>query len=274
MQEEAESKINNGKEILQHIKEIKADYEASPEDAVEEEMSFLDRLNRLVQLVLNDDGFSIYAALDKESLDNWKKKRFSRWLRKTIVTNYKNTFYFVFLASITTFLVSEAVTFYADGNEAQFSTYVKAILTEVAFIFLNGFRTSGFLQTVWVNTLRAGIFSLMLFAISSQTLMSGTIYQTGSKAIQEQVQILEKQITEKEKTIAFYTDKGWGNSVRKLTQEKDSLVSKLLDLKDKQAQGSNEEVSALVKYKSYGQAFFRVLLLLISVLITRRLYSF
>ena len=274
MQDENESKINNGKEILQHIKEIKADYEATPEDVVEEEMSFLDRLNRLVQLVLNDDGFSIYTALDKQSMENWKKKRFSRWLRKTIVTNYKNTFYLVFLVAITTFLVSEAVTFYADGNVADFKTYSKAILTEVAFIFLNGFRTSETLQKIYVNALRAGIFSLMLFAISSQTILSGALYQTNSSAIQEQVQILEKQIAEKEQTIQFYINKGWGNNVKRLAAEKEKLVNKLLELKDKQAQGSNEKVSNLVVYKSYGQAFFRVLLLLISVLITRRLFSF
>ena len=274
MQDENESKINNGKEILQHIKEIKADYEATPEDVVEEEMSCLDRLNRLVQLVLNDDGFSIYTALDKQSMENWKKKRFSRWLRKTIVTNYKNTFYLVFLVAITTFLVSEAVTFYADGNVADFKTYSKAILTEVAFIFLNGFRTSETLQKIYVNALRAGIFSLMLFAISSQTILSGALYQTNSSAIQEQVQILEKQIAEKEQTIQFYINQGWGNNVKRLAAEKEKLVNKLLELKDKQAQGSNEKVSNLVVYKSYGQAFFRVLLLLISVLITRRLFSF
>ena len=274
MQEETESKINNGKEILQHIKEIKADYEATPEDIVEEEMSFLDRLNRLVQLVLNDEAFSIYTALDKQSMDQWKKKKFSRWLKKTIVKNYKNSFYFLFLACITTFLVSEAANFYSEGNVTDLKAYVKAILTELSFIFLNGFRAADLIQKVWVGLLRAGIFSLMLFAISSQTFMNGTLFQASSSAIQEQVVILEKQITEKEKSIDFYVNKGWGNNVKRLTTEKDRLVTKLLDLKDKQAQGSNEKVSNLVVYKSYGQAFFRVLLLLISVLITRRLFSF
>ena len=269
------SKLNNGREILQHIKDIKASYEAQPEaQVVEAEHSFLDKLNRLTQLILNDDSFAIYTALDKESMDKWKKKRFSRWFKKTIVSNYKNTFYFLFLASITAFLVSEAVTFYADGNMADFKTYVKAILTEVSFIFLSGFRSADLKQKIWVNTLRAGVFSLMLFVISSQTIMSGTQFQTNSSAIQEQVEILEKQIAEKEATIKFYIDKGWGNNVRKHTEDKNKLVEKLLELKEKQAQGSNEKVSNLVVYKSYGQAFFRVLLLFISVLITRRLFSF
>lgn len=277
MQDEknANSNLSNGVQILEHIKGIRADYEAKPEsDVVEAEMSFLDRLNRLVQLILNDDSFSVYSALDKDSLDKWKKKRFSRWLKKTIAANYKNTFYFLFLASITAFLVSEAVNFYADGSSADFKTYVKAILTEVSFIFLSGFKSADWKQKIWVNLLRAGVFSLMLFVISSQTIMSGTRFQTNSGAVQEQVQILEGQIAEKEKTIQFYIGKGWGNSVRKATEDKNKLVDKLLSLKEQQAQGSNEKVSNLVIYKSYGQAFFRVLLLLISVLITRRLFSF
>ena len=274
MQDENESKINNGREILQHIKDIKSMYEAQPVDIVEEEMSFLDKMNRLVQLILNDNSFSIYTALQKDSLEKWKKNRFSRWLKNLLLNNWKNTFYFVFLTSITAFLVSEAVTFYADGQVADFKTYVKAILTEVAFIFLSGYAVSNLKEKVWVNTLRAGVFSLMLFVISSQTLMNGTQFDTSSKAIQEQIQILEKQIEEKEKTIKFYMDKGWGNNVRKHTEDKNKLVEKLLELKEKQAQGSNTEVSRLVVYKSYGQAFFRVLLLFISVLITKRIFTF
>ena len=273
MQEEnSENKISNGVEILQHIKDIKAKYEAEPADIIEEEMSFMDKLNRFVHLILYDDSFSVYTALEKSSLIQWKKKRLSRWIKKTITS--KDSFYFIFLASITTFLVSEAVTFYADGNMTDFKTYTKAILTEISFIFLSGYQALGWMQKIWVNILRAGVFSLMLFVISSQTITSGTKFDTNSKAIQEQVQILETQIKEKEKTIQFYLDKGWGNNVRKHTDDKNKLVEKLLELKEKQAQGSNSEVSKLIVYKSYGQAFFRVLLLLISILITRRLFSF
>lgn len=274
MQDENESKINNGKEILQHIRDMKSLYESEPVDVVEEEMTFLDKMNRLVQLILGDDSFSLYTALDKKSLEDWKKHRFSRWLKKTIATNYKNTFYFAFLVAITAFLVSEAVTFYADGGVADFKTYVKAILTEISFIFLSGYKVSNWKEKIWTNTLRAGVFCLMLFVISSQTLMNGTQFDSNSKIIQEQILILEGQIKEKEKTIEFYITKGWGNNVRKHTEDKDKLVIKLLDLKEKQAAGSNSEVSKLVVYKSYGQAFFRVILLFISVLITRRLFIF
>lgn len=264
--------LQNGLDILEHIKGMKADYESKPDDVVKAEMSFMDRLNRLVQLILNDDSFTLYTALSPESMEKWKRNRFKRWFTGLVYS--KKTFYFLFLVSITAFLVGEAVTFYADGNIADFKTYVKAILTEVSFIFLSGFKSADWKQKIWVNTLRAGVFALMLFVISSQTIMSGTKFQTNSTAIQEQIEILEKQIAEKEKTIQFYIDKGWGNSVRKQTEDKNKLVDKLIALKEQQAQGSNEKVSDLVIYKSYGQAFFRVLLLLISVLITRRLFSF
>lgn len=267
------SNLNNGREILDHIKGMRADFEAKPE-VVESEMSFLDRLNRLVQLILNDDSFTVYSALNQESMDNWKKKRFSRWLKKTIVTNYKKTFYLAFLASITAFLVSEAVVFYADGNIVDFKTYIKAILTEVAFIFLSGYKVENWKEKLWVNVLRAGVFSLMLFVISSQTIYNGTKFQGNSESVQAQVELLEQQIAEKEKTIQFYINKGWGNSVRKQTEDKSKLVDKLIALKEEQAKGSNEKISNLVIYKSYGQAFFRVLLLFISVLITRRLFTF
>jgi predicted phage tail protein len=171
-------------------------------------------------------------------------------------------------------LVSEAVTFYADGNIADFKTYVKAILTEVSFIFLSGYMASDLKQKLWVNTLRASVFSLMLFVISSQTILGGVKVDTNAQAIQEQIQVLEEQIEAKEEMIKFYIAKGWGNNARKQSDEKNELVKKLLELKEKQAEGSNKEVSQLVVYKSYGQAFFRVLLLLISVLITRRLFVF
>lgn len=274
MQERNDSKISNGQEILDQIKAMRSDYESRSEDVVKEEESFLDRLNRLVQLILNDDSASIYPALNQDSLKEWKKGKFKRWLKKTITSNYKNTFYFAFLVSITAFLVSEAATFYADGQTPDAKVYIKAILTEVAFIFLSGYKTSDWLSKVWVNALRAGVFSLMLFVISSQTLLSGTQFQGNTSAITQQVQILEDQIAAKEKTIQFYTDKGWGNSVRKQTEEKDKLVTKLLELKEKQAAGSNEAVSQQIVYRSYGQAFFRVILLFISVLITRRIFVF
>ena len=77
MQDDKE-KVENGKEILRQIKNIKSGFESELVDQVEEEMSFLDKVNKLVRTILGDDTLSIYQALDKESLERWKKARFSR----------------------------------------------------------------------------------------------------------------------------------------------------------------------------------------------------
>lgn len=274
MQEKQEEKISNGPEILRQIKEIKSEYQVQEIDEVEQEMSFLDKLNRLVQLILNDSSFSIYTALDKENLENWKRSKLKRAFKNLLYNSPKKILYFLFLSSITIFLVSEAVIFYADGGEVTTSTYAKALLTEISFIFLSGYVSKNLLEKVWVNFLRAGVFSLMLFVISSQTIIGGAEVDSNAKSIQDQIVFLEQQIEEKEKTIEFYQEKGWGVNVRKHTDDKNELVNKLIQLKDLQASGSNTEVSTLVRYKSYGQAFFRVILLFISVLITRRLFTF
>ena len=56
--------------------------------------------------------------------------------------------------------------------------------------------------------------------------------------------------------------------------EKEKLTTKLIKLKEKQAAGATQEVSELIRYKAYGKAFFRVLLLFISILVTRRIFYF
>lgn len=237
-------------------------------------MSFLDKLNRLVQLILNDNSFSIYHALDKESLDKWKKKRFSRWLKRSVVGNFRNFLYFLLLATITGFLVSEALSFYAIDGIITFKTYVKAILTEVCFIFLSAYQSSNKLQAAWVNLLRAGIFSLMLFVISSQTITVGTKNISEIDKIQEQIVLLEEQIEEKNQQLKYYQEKDWPRNYTRTSIEKEELVDKLVDLKEQQIAGKNEDVSKVEEYKMYGKAFFRVLLLLISVLVSRRIFKF
>jgi len=272
---EESGKVKKGKEILDQIKEIKSSYEAEQTDEHEEELSFLDRFNRLIQLILDDETISVYQALDKESLDRWKKKRFSRWFKKLVFSNIHNTMYFLLLATITGFLVSEALSFYSIDGFIDTKTYVKAILTEICFIFLSGYRASGKLQILWVSVLRTGIFCLMMFVISSQTISIGTGTISESDKIQEQVVLLEKQIKEKEKEITYYRDvRNWPLTTKQLVNEKGILVNKLIDLKDKQASGKNQEVSEVERYKMYGRAAFRIILLFISVLITRRIFSF
>ena len=115
----------------------------------------------------------------------------------------------------------------------------------------------------------------MLFVITSETLIQGTKTVSNINVIDQQVKVLEEQIEEKKKTITYYRDvKKWPVTAKQFIKEKDELVQKLIKLKEKQAEGSNKEVSQLVQYKTYGKAFFRVLLLFISMLITRRIFRF
>lgn len=263
-------------EIIQKIKSIQKDYKAELEDNPEEDrLSFLDRINDLIRSIFNDPSMTVYDVFDKEELGKWKKNRLSRKIKNLFLNNYKNTFYFALLVTITGFLVSEALEFYAVNGVIDTKTYVKAVLTEVCFIFLSGYRSDSKIQTIAASGLRVSIFCLMMFVITSKTFMDSTKTSSSTNIIQEQVLILEKQIKEKEKDITYYRDvKQWPNTVKQLIKERDELVKKLISLKEKQAEGSNIEVSDLVRYKAYGNAFFRILLLLISILITRRLFSF
>lgn len=263
-------------EILNKIKDIKENYQTElDEDNKQDSLSFLDKMNDLVRSIFNDSSLTVYDVFDKQELEKWKEKRFSRKIKNFFHANHKNTFYFALLVSITAFLVSEALDFYSSGAALDFKTYVKAILTEVCFIFLSGYRSDTKMQQFAVSTLRVGIFCLMIFVITSKTFMDSTKNSSNTDAIQEQISILEKQIEEKEKDITYYRDvKQWPNTARQLMKERDELVKKLMELKEKQAAGATVQVSDLIRYKAYGNAFFRVLLLFISILITRRLFSF
>lgn len=273
---EKNEKIKNKEEILKQIQQIKSNYEIEKETLEEEELSFLDRLNRLIRLIMDDSSISVYQALDRESLENWKKKRFFRWLKNTFLSGYKNTMYLILLATITGFLVSEALSFYSiDGVIFTPKTYIKAILIETCFIFLNGYKIKGIINNIWVNFLRASIFGLMLFVISSQTLTLGTKAISEIEGIQKQIEFIEGQIKEKEKEIVYYRDvKNWPNNTRERILEKEVLVKKLISLKEEQAKGKDIRLSKIEEYKMYGRAIFRVLLLFVSVLITRRIFSF
>lgn len=270
MQEKNE-KVKNGKAILDQIKFMQDEYEASQVDHQEEQMEFLDRLNKLIQSILGDSSFSIYQELNKDTVDSWHKARFRRFLKNI---SLQKIFYFLLLVTITGFLVSEALPFYALNGVITTKVYIKAILTEVCFIFLSGYIAQGNMGKAWVGFLRACIFCLMLFVITSETFTVGAGKIGNTNAIAEQIQIIEKQIEEKEKTIEFYRKKDWGVNVRQHTFDKNELVKELLALKKKQAEGANVLVTEVEKYKTYGRAFFRVLLLLISALITRRLFKF
>lgn len=271
--------FENEKEIIEESKRIKEDFEAkaeTPEDISREKMNFLDKINHLVRLILNDDSVTVYDAFNEENLEAWKKNRSSKWRKfKTfIANNYRKFFYISLLITITGFLVSEALSFYAIDGIISKKTYVKAILTEICFIFLSGYRTESRAGLVWLGFLRTGIFVLMMFVISSQVLLKGTQQIENSNSVSQQIEFIEKQINQKEKDIKYFKEINYPKNATRVTIEKQKLISKLISLKEQQASGSNKEVSDIIKYKMYGKAFFRILLLFISVLITRRLFSF
>jgi hypothetical protein len=267
--------MDEDKKILDQVNKIRSKFKTTTVDESENELSYLDELNRLIRNIFKDDPTDVYSTLSEEGLKRWKKQKLRRWLKRKLTNlNIRNILYFLLLATITCFLVSEAVGFYAEVGVVSFKTWVKAILTEVCFIFLSGYRSSGKLQAVWVNFLRAGIFTLMMFVISSQTFTIGTKSISEIDSIQQQVVVLEKQIKEKEDQMTHYKSINWPRNYTSTRIEKEKLVDKLLALQDEQARGKNKSVSSVEKVNMYGKAAFRVLLLFISVLITRRLFSF
>jgi hypothetical protein len=271
--------MKNNKEIIDQASKIKDNFEANietQEDITNDKMNFLDQMNNLVHLILNDDTVSVYDVLTEKNLKMWNERRKSFWnkIKKFAVNNFRNLLYFSLLATITGFLISEALSFYAIDGVISTKTYIKAILTEVCFIFLSGYRTETKAGLAWVTTLRIGIFSLMMLVISSEVLLEGTKEIGNTSSISEQIIFIEQQIQEKEKDIKYFKEINYPRNVTRVTIERQELTQKLISLKEQQAKGSNEQVSKIVEYKMYGKAFFRVLLLFISVLITRRLFSF
>lgn len=267
--------MKNDDEIVKKIQRLREGYQVELEDTEEESLSFLDEINDLIRSIFNDSSLSVYTVFSQENLDKWKASRFTRWLKNTIFGNIQKFLYFILLATITGFLVSEALDFYAIDSIIDTKTYVKAILTEVCFIFLSGYRSDNKIQMAGVGVLRVSIFCLMLFVITSKTFIDSSKNTSNTNAIQEQIVLLQEQIDEKKKSIVYYRDvKKWPVTTKQLIQEKDQMVSKLVSLKEKQADGATQEVSELVRYKAYGKAFFRVLLLFISMLVTRRIFRF
>lgn len=267
--------MENQDKITEKIKDIRTKFKSELDKDKDDSVNFLDHFNDLIKMIFNDPSFTIYDTLNEDNLKKWRKGIFLRKIKNFAYRNYKKSLYFLLLITITGFLVSEALDFYSLDSIITTKTYVKAILTELCFIFLSGYRSDTKLQTVAVGVLRVSIFCLMVFVITSRTFMDSTKNSSNTSAIQEQVSIIQEQIKQKEENIVYYRDvKKWSNTVKTLAKEKDQLVQKLIELKQQQAAGATIQVSDLIRYKSYGNAFFRVLLLFISILITRRIFSF
>lgn len=262
--------------IKESVESIRKKYKSELEDPEDTKASFQDEVNALVQTILDDDATDVYTALKPEELERWKKRKLRRWVARKIknLPRIREFCYFVLLAVITGFLVSEALDFYTVDGVTDTKTYVKAILTEVCFIFLSGYRSNGKLQAIGAGALRVSLFTLMMFVITSQTFTVGTKNISEVQQIQQQIEILNTQIKEKDKQIEYYRSIGWPRNATMRVQEREKLLNKLLELKQQQAAGKSEAVSRVEEVKMYGKAAFRVILLFISVLITRRLFSF
>ena len=176
-------------------------------------------------------------------------------------------------ATIILFLVHEAVGFYAVEGIITANTWLMAILTEVCFIFVSAYRAEGKLQTAMAMFARAGIFALMLFVVSSEVTTEGLNKINKIDVISQKIELMEKEIKQKDELIEFYKKKDWGVNVRKQIDEKDKLVKQLVELKNEQIDGANEKTSDITIWKTWAKGFFRIVLMFINVLISRRLFK-
>jgi hypothetical protein len=255
---------------------IRKGFVSVSEEEDEISLSFLDEINALVRIVLKDDPVDIYTLLTPEELARWKKAKLKRRISKLWQkVSLQSVLYFSLLTTITLFLVNEAVSFYAQESVVSSKTYLQAVLTEICFIFLSGYRTDSRAQNVLVPVLRAFMFALMLFVITSEVTLEGAkdINKIGS--ITDRISRLEKQVDSTNKEIDYYKSIDWKSRMTQSITKRNDLEKQIQELKERQEkEGASEEVSGLIQYKVYGKAAFRVILMMISVLITRRLWRF
>lgn len=264
--------MEKDKDILEQVGRIRKKFKTELEDDPKAtEMSFIDEVNDLVRKIFKDDPVDVYDALTQENLDEWRRRR--KWYHKIWENfSFMRLFMLVLLFTTTGFLVSEAAGFYAIDGVITAKTWLKAILTEACFIFVSAYRAEGKLQTGIVTFARAGIFALMLFVVSSEVTLTGLNKVNEIDVIAQKIELIEEQIEKKEKLIDFYLKKDWGVNAAKQEKEKEKLVQELIELKNQQIDGANEKASDLTIWKTWAQGFFRVVLMFINVLISRRLF--
>jgi hypothetical protein len=263
-------------ELEKIAEKIRKGYASALEDEEEEKLSFLDELNSLVRVILKDDPVDIYTLLTEAELKRWKKARLRRHIKRLISTiSIRRILFFILLATITGFLVSEAVPFYAIGGAITAKTWLKAILTEVSFIFLSGYRSIGKLQVASVAVLRVAMFCLMLFVITSEVTLEGTKDISKIDNIATRIERLEKQISKTEVDIENYKKIKWPKNMTMSIRKREGLEEQVQVLKERQEkEGASKEVANILTYKMYGKAAFRLILMFITVLITRRMFEF
>lgn len=266
----------DNKELVEIAEKIRKGYSSVLEDEDEEKLSFLDELNSLVRVILKDDPVDIYTLLTPEELKKWKSAKLKRHLKRLFSSIFsRSSLYFILLATITGFLVSEAVPFYALGGVITSKTWLKAILTEVCFIFLSGYRSDNNVQAGFVGILRVAIFCLMLFVITSEVTLQGTKDVSKIDNIANRIVRLEQQIVKTEKDIERYRKINWSRNMTTSIRKREQLEEQVQELKSRQEkEGASKEVAKIIEYKMYGKAAFRLILMFISVLITRRIFTF
>lgn len=261
---------DNDKQILESVERLRKRFKTEvKQDKDLVKMSFLDEVNSLIRKVFKDSDANVYDAFSPDFLEKWKKRRFHRLLAKI---NLQKILLFILLVTITGFLVSEALPFYAIGS-ITVKVWVKAILTEVCFIFVSSYRSVGKMQTAMITFARTGIFALMLFVISSEVTLKGLNQVNEINVISQKIEFIEQQIKDKDRLIDFYKKKGWGNNTKIQSDEKNKLVEQMIELKNQQIEGKNEKTSDLIIWKTWAKAFFRIVLMFISALISRKLFK-
>jgi hypothetical protein len=263
-------------ELAKIAEKIRKGYTSSLEDEEEDKLSFLDELNALVRVILKDEPVDIYTLLTPEELNKWKKAKFRRQIKRLFSSvSIRSILYFILLVTITAFLVSEAVPFYAIAGIITTKTWIKAILTEVCFIFLSGYRSDTKLQTVLVGALRVSMFCLMLFVITLEVTLEGTKDISKIGNIANRIERLELQISKTEIDIERYRKIKWPKNMITSIRKREGLEEQVQNLKERQEkEGASVEVSKILEYKIWGKGVFRLILMLITVLITRRIFRF
>lgn len=253
---------------------IRKGFTSVTEEEDEVNLSFLDEINALVRVILKDDPVDVYTLLTPSELERWRKAKLKRQIKK-IFSKFSlgSSLYFLLLGTITAFLVSEAIHFYAEGAITA-KTWVQAILTEICFIFVSGYRADSGIQRWLVPVLRASIFALMLFVITSEITLKGTKDISNIDNLADRIARTEKQIDSVNKEIDYYKSIDWKWRMTQSIKKRDELEKQVQTLKEQQVEQGSKEVSSIMQYKMYGKAAFRVVLLMISVLITRRLFKF
>jgi len=268
--------MSTNDDLIKIAEKIRKGYSSALDDEEEEKLSFLDELNALVRTILKDEPVDIYTLLTPEELNKWKKAKLKRQLKRLLSSiSIKSSLYFILLATIIGFLVTEAVPFYAVAGIITTKTWIKAILTEISFIFLSGYRVVGKVEMAFVGILRIAMFCLMLFVITSEVTLEGAKDISKIGNIATRIERIENQINKTEVDIERYRQIKWPKNMTQSIRKREKLEEQIQELKERQEkEGASEEVAGILQYKVYGKAAFRLILMFITVLVTRRIFRF